>query len=58
MLSEDFALPSLSLLSEIGNRKIDTLKYAQALKKDGKTSKDICLSFAEIYLQIHQDYFG
>ena len=50
MLLEDFPLPSLSLLSKIGKGKIDAIKYAQALKKDGKTCEDICLLFKEMYL--------
>ena len=42
ILLEDFPLPSLYLLlSEFIIRKIDTIKYAQALKKDGKISEDI-----------------
>ena len=50
MLLEDFPLPSLSLLSKIIKRKIDAIKYAQALK-DGKISEDICLLFDEKHLQ-------
>lgn len=41
MLLEDFPLPSLSLLSllsKISKEKIDAIKCAQALKKDGKMS--------------------
>ena len=38
MLLEDFPWPSLSLLSKIGKGKIDAIKYAQVLKKDGKIS--------------------
>ena len=33
MLLEDFPLSSLSLLSKFIKRKIDPIKYAQALKK-------------------------
>ena len=33
---EDFPLPFLPLLSKISKGKIDAIKYAQALKKDGK----------------------
>ena len=43
MLLEDFSLPSLSLLSKFIKRKIDAIKYTQALKKDGKISEDIYL---------------
>ena len=50
MLLEDFPLPSLSLLSKIGNIKIDAIKYAQSLKKDGKIFEDICLLTDEMYL--------
>ena len=50
MLLEDFPVPSLSLLSKIGKGKIGAVKYAQALKKDGKISEDICLLFDEMYL--------
>ena len=58
MLLEDFLLPSLSLLSKIGNGKIDAIKHVQALKKDGKISGDICLLFDEMYLQKCEEYFG
>ena len=57
MLLEDFPLPSLSLLSKIIKRKIDAIKYAQALK-DGKISEDICLLFDEKHLQKCEEYFG
>ena len=57
-LLEDFPLLSLSLLSKFIKRKIDAIKYAQALKKDGKISEDICLLFDEMYLQICEEYFG
>ena len=56
MLLEEFPLPSLSLLSKIGKRKIDTIKYAPALKKDRKISEDICLLFD--VLQKCEEYFG
>ena len=49
MLFEDFPSPSLSLLSKISKGKIDAIKCAQALKKDGKISEDICLLFDEMY---------
>ena len=58
MLFEDFPSPSLSLLSKISKRKIDAIKCAQALKKDGKISEDICLLFDEMYLQKYEEYFG
>ena len=45
MLLENFLLPSLSFLSKIDKRKIDAIKYAPVLKKDGKISEDICLLF-------------
>ena len=45
MLLADFPLPSLSLLSKIGKGKINAIKYAQALKKDGEISEDICLCY-------------
>ena len=38
MLLEDFPLSSLSLLSKFIKRKIDPIKYAQALKKGVKGS--------------------
>ena len=58
MLLEDFPLPSLSLLSKISKGKITSIKYAIALKKDGKISEDICLLFDEMYLQKCEEYFG
>ena len=58
MLFEDFPLPFLSLLSKISKGKIDAIKCAQALKKNGKISEDICLLFDEIYLQMCEEYFG
>ena len=58
MLFEDFPSPSLSLLSKISKGKIDAIKCAQALKKDGKISEDICLLFDEMYLQKYEEYFG
>ena len=48
----------MSLLSKFIKRNIDAIKYAQALKKDGKISEDICLLFDEIYLQKCEEYFG
>ena len=51
MLLEDFPLPPLSLLSKLIKRKVDAIKYVQALKKDGQISEDICLLFDEMYLQ-------
>ena len=45
-------------LKKIGKGKIDAIKYAQALKKDGKISEDICLLFDEMYLQKCEEYFG
>ena len=58
MLLEDFPLPSLSLLSKISKGKITSIKYAIALKKDGKIFEDICLLFDEMYLQKCEEYFG
>ena len=58
MLLEDFPLPSLSLLNKIIKRKIDLIKYAQALIKDSKISQDIYLLFDEMYLQKCEEYFG
>ena len=58
MLLEDFPLPSLSLLSKISKGKITSIKYAIALKKDGKISEDICFLFDEMYLQKCEEYFG
>ena len=58
MLFEDFPSPSLSLLSKISIGKIDAIKCAQAWKKDGKISEDICLLFDEMYLQKYEEYFG
>ena len=48
MLLEDFPLPSLSLLSKFIKSKIDAIKYAQALKKDGRISEDTFLLFDEM----------
>ena len=48
----------MCLLKKIGKEKIDAIKYAQALKKDGKISEDICLLFDEMYLQKCEEYFG
>ena len=53
MLLEDFPLPSLSKLV-----KEKSVLYAQALKKDGKVSEDICLLFDERYSQKCEEYFG
>ena len=58
MLLEDFPLPSLSLLSKISKGKIDAIKCEQALKKNGKISKDTYLLFDEMYLQKCEEYFG
>ena len=58
MLFEDFPLPFLFLLSKISKAKINAIKCAQALKKDGKISEDICLLFDEMYLQKCEVYFG
>ena len=58
LLFEDYPLPSLSLLSKFIERKIDAIKYVQALKKDGKISEDICLLFDYMYLQKCEEYFG
>ena len=58
LLFEDFLLPFLSLLSKISKGKIDAIKYAQALKKDGKISEDIYLLFDEMRLQKCEEYFG
>ena len=38
--------------------KLDTIIYAQALKKDAKISEDICLLCDEMYLQKYEEYFG
>ena len=57
MLLEDFPLPYLSLLSKIIKGKVDAIKYAQALKKDGKISEDICLLFDEMCLQKCEEYW-
>ena len=45
-------------IKKIGKGKIDAIKYAQALKKDGKISEDVCLLFDEMYLQKCEEYFG
>ena len=45
-------------LTKISKGKIDAIKCAQALKKDGKISEDICLLFDEMYLQKCEEYFG
>ena len=58
MLLEDFPLPSLSLLSKFIKSKIDAIKYAQALKKDGRISEDTFLLFDEMYLEKCEKYFG
>ena len=38
--------------------KIDAIKCAQGLKKDGKIIEDIFLFFDEMYLQKREEYFG
>ena len=43
--------------NKIIKRNIDAIKYAQVLKRDGKTSEDICLLFDEMYLQKWEEYF-
>ena len=43
--------------NKIIKRKITAIKYAQVLKKVGKTSEDICLLFDEMYLQQSEEYF-
>ena len=48
----------MSLLRTFIKRKIDAIKYVQALKKDSKISEDICLLFDEMYLQKCEEYFG
>ena len=48
----------MSLLKKIGKGKIDAIKYAQALKKDGKVSEDIWPLVDEMYLQKFEEYFG
>ena len=45
-------------LSRISKGKIDAIKYAQALKEDGKMSEDICLVFDKMYIQKRDGYFG
>ena len=45
-------------LTKISKGKVDAIKCAQALKKDGKISEDICLLFDEMYLQKCEEYFG
>ena len=57
MLLEDFPVPSL-FFTQISKGKIDAIKHAQALKKDGKMSEDICHLFAEMYLQKYEEYYG
>ena len=47
-----------SVPAYLQSRKEDAIKYAQALKKDGKISEDICLLFDEMYLQKCEEYFG
>ena len=49
---------SLTIFVKISKGKIDAIIYAQALKKDGKISEDICLLFDEMYLQKCEEYFG
>ena len=58
MLLEYFPLPSLPLLSKIIKRKTGAIKYAQALKKNGKISEDICLLLDEMHLRKCEEYFG
>ena len=58
MLLEYFPLPYLPLLSKIIKRKTGAIKYAQALKKNGKISEDICLLLDEMHLQKCEEYFG
>ena len=42
---------SLTIFVKISKGKIDGIIYAQALKKDGKVSEDICLLIDEMYLK-------
>ena len=57
MLLEHFPLPSLSLLHKISSGTIETVKWAQALTKEGKISSDVSLMFDEMYLQKCEEYF-
>ena len=53
MLLEDF-----TIFVKVIKGKIGAIIYTQALKKDGKTSEDICLLYDEMYLQKYEEYFG
>ena len=48
----------ISILGKISTGKIDAIKCAQVLKKDGKISEDICLLFDQMYLQKCEVCFG
>ena len=52
LLQEEFKLPSISFLRKISSGKIDTIKAAQFLLKNGSISRDVILIFDQMYLQI------
>ena len=58
IMSEEFKLPSLSLLQKLTAGKIDTTKCAQLLKESGKISEDVILMFDEMFLQKCEEYSG
>ena len=43
---------SLSLLQKISSGTIDAVKYANALRTEGKISEDVCLIFDEMYFHM------
>ena len=57
VLLQDFPLPSLSLLQKISSSSIDAVKCTNALRIEGKISRDVCMIFYEMYLQKSQEYF-
>ena len=58
VLTQDFPLPSLSLLQKISSGTIDAVKCENALRIEVKISEDVCLIFHEMYLQKCQEYSG
>ena len=58
MLLENFPLPSLSLLHKISSGTIQAVKCAEALRNEGKLSRDVRLMFDEMYLEKCKEYFA
>ena len=58
LLQDEFKLPSISFLRKISSGKIDTIKSAQCLLKNGSISRDVVLIFDEMYLQKSEEFVG